>query len=134
MSDAQDNYEHSTPLPAYPWRQMVAWSMGLSLIVAVIVLFNLNERLPPKKDPTAANSEATDDSASFSGPSEKLKRTVVLPTLDSPVEAGKSAVWCATLPLAWQQLESDASKGPFDIEGAKDLCRSLRNSPDSGLD
>ncbi len=33
-----------------------------------------------------------------------LSATIVVPTLDTPVPAGKSAVWCSTMPLAWKEI------------------------------
>lgn len=36
----------------------------------------------------------------------ELNATVFVPTLDAPVPAGKSAVWCSTLPLAWKELRN----------------------------
>jgi hypothetical protein len=37
-----------------------------------------------------------------------LKDSVVLPTLDTPVPPGKSAIWCATIPLAWKEYRKIA--------------------------
>lgn len=35
--------------------------------------------------------------------------TVVTPTLDSPMVAGKNMVWCATFQMAWDELRTLAS-------------------------
>jgi hypothetical protein len=70
---------------------------------------------------------------SFNGTSEKLRHTAVLPALDAALPDRKSAIWCATLPLAWQRLEKDVVKAPLLLAGAEELCRSLSSSPSPGL-
>jgi hypothetical protein len=70
---------------------------------------------------------------SFVGSSRGLRRTVVVPTLGTRLPAGKSAVWCAALALAWQQLGKDLGNGPVELEGAGDLGRALGSLPDVGL-
>jgi hypothetical protein len=57
-----------------------------------------------------------------------------VPTLETRLEDGKSAMWCATMPLAWQKFEADVAKGPVDLQGIEKVCRDLRNAPDPGLD
>lgn len=70
----------------------------------------------------------------FDGPSDKLKHTIFVPTLDSPVPESKSALWCATLAMAWQQLEKDVAKGPIQIKGEEELSRALSRMPHAGAD
>jgi hypothetical protein len=70
---------------------------------------------------------------SFVGSSKGLQRTVIVPTLETPMPAGKSAIWCATLALAWQQMEKELGQGPVVLEGAEGLSRALGSLPDLGL-
>ena len=49
----------------------------------------------------------------------------VLPTLDSPIPAGKSAVWCASFGIAWRRLAQEVMNAPPLVRGAEDLCGSL---------
>jgi hypothetical protein len=70
---------------------------------------------------------------SFVGPSDRLQQTAVIPTLETPLPAGKSAVWCATLALAWQQMEKVLQNGPVVLEGAEEVSRALGGLPDVGL-
>jgi hypothetical protein len=56
---------------------------------------------------------------SFDSRSDQLKQTVVVPTLDTPFPAGKSALWCASFQIAWNRLKSDLAKGPVQIQGAE---------------
>jgi hypothetical protein len=57
---------------------------------------------------------------SVSAKSGDLKATVVVPTLDTPVSEGKSAVWCSTLALAWKEyrllvLKKRGASRPFFV-------------------
>jgi len=61
--------------------------------------------------------------------STALKGTVVLATLDSPVPAGKSAVWCATFGMAWKKLSADVFGRPVRVAGAEGLCERLDREP-----
>lgn len=65
---------------------------------------------------------------SFEGDSDRLERTVFVPTLDTPVPAGKSAVWCASFQLAWDKLKADIVKGPVEVTNAKEVCDRLNSA------
>ncbi len=66
---------------------------------------------------------------SHDGSSEKLSRTVVLPTLDEPLPKGKNAVWCASFQMAWDRFAMDALKQPPQVAGAEALCARLNAAP-----
>jgi hypothetical protein len=70
---------------------------------------------------------------SFIGTSDRLQRTAVVPTLETPLPVGKSVIWCATLALAWQEMEKALHSGPVALEGAEDVGRALSSLPDVGL-
>jgi hypothetical protein len=70
---------------------------------------------------------------SFVGSSERLQRTTVVLTLDTPLPAGTSVIWCASLALAWQEMEKTLHSGPVALEGAEDVSRALGSLPDIGL-
>lgn len=57
--------------------------------------------------------------------SSSLKDIAVLATLDAPIPAGKSAVWCGSFGIAWSRLAKDVVKGPPRIRGAEELCGRL---------
>jgi hypothetical protein len=67
-------------------------------------------------------------SATFEGDSDELGQTVVVPTLDTPIPHGQSAVWCASFQLAWDKLKSDVVKGPVAITNAKVVCDRLNRT------
>jgi hypothetical protein len=42
-------------------------------------------------------------------------------------------IWCATLALAWQQLEKKVGNGPLGLEGAEQVADAWSRLPDMGL-
>jgi hypothetical protein len=65
----------------------------------------------------------------FKGSSDTLERTVFVPTLETSLRPGRSAIWCATLSMAWQQLEMDVLKEPAELEGNSELAGQLNRAP-----
>jgi hypothetical protein len=57
------------------------------------------------------------------------KATAVLPTLDTPIPEGKSAVWCASFQMAWERLKRDVTKGPVRLTGAQQIAKRLNDAP-----
>src|SRR5262249_28386394 len=55
--------------------------------------------------------------------------TVVLPTLDTPIPEGKSALWCASFQMAWERLKRDVTKGPVRLTDAEEVTRRLNDAP-----
>jgi hypothetical protein len=86
-------------------------------------------RAPPEPD----KSFDALNPPSFVGSSKGLQRTVVIPTLESLLPAGKSAIWCATLALAWQEAERQLGTEPIVLAGGGDLSRAPSSLPDVGL-
>jgi hypothetical protein len=62
---------------------------------------------------------------SFDGDSDRLQQTVVVPTLDSPIPEGKSAVWCVSFQLAWNRLKEDLAREPIQLTNAQPLADRL---------
>src|SRR5262245_61995271 len=87
--------------------------LAAAVIVAGVVLL-------PRVWPGNPNVEHRPDRPSvrqepervFAGSSDRLQRTAILPTLDSPIPGGKSAIWCISLQLAWNVLKDDVAGGP----------------------
>ncbi len=104
------------------------------LVTVAVVLLGLNlavwVRFPEKElSPTSES----DPEPSFSGSSAELQHTIFVPTLQSRMPKNKSALWCATLPLAFQQLEKDVVRGPIELEGAGEVSRDLSRTPPAEL-
>jgi hypothetical protein len=58
-------------------------------------------------------------------PSDGFKATVMVPTLETPIPASKSAIWCGAFQLAWNRMKTDVAKEPLRIQGAEALCTIL---------
>jgi hypothetical protein len=70
----------------------------------------------------------------FSGESHELKRTQVLLSLDTPIEPGKNAVWCASFLSGWKALQNDLAGEPVELQGAEAYCEPLNTAIDPGDD
>jgi hypothetical protein len=61
----------------------------------------------------------------FDGDSDDLARTVVVPTLDTPLPEGQSAIWCSSFQIAWDRLAQEVAQGPIRLTGADELISRL---------
>jgi hypothetical protein len=69
-------------------------------------------------------------SPAFDGDAEDLRATDMVPTLDTPLRPGRSAVWCAGVPAMWKALEREVTQGPVKIEGGLPEADRLNAAPD----
>ncbi|MBI9017568.1 MAG: hypothetical protein JEZ07_09950 [Phycisphaerae bacterium] len=51
----------------------------------------------------------------FDGNSDKLQQTMIVPTLDTPMEDGKNIIWCSSFQLAWNELKDDIVKDSLQL-------------------
>ncbi len=72
--------------------------------------------------------EGPEEPISFDGDSANLQHTAIVPTLDTPIPEGQSAVWCASLQLAWDKLKTDVIKGPVQITNRDAVCDRLNKA------
>ena len=70
----------------------------------------------------------------FSGESKKLQKTIILPTLDTPIEKCKNNIWCSSFQLAWNKMEIGLIKDPITIKGAEGLVERLNKAKQSNSD
>jgi hypothetical protein len=68
---------------------------------------------------------------SFDGSSDQLQQTVIVPTLDSPIPEGKSAIWCVSFQLAWNRLKDDVAKEPLRLTNAQPIADRLNQADHS---
>jgi hypothetical protein len=54
----------------------------------------------------------------FKGDSSNLRATQIVPTLDTPIEEGKNAIWCASFQLAWNTMEEEVLNSPAILDRA----------------
>ena len=64
----------------------------------------------------------------FDGPSSELARTEIVAAFESPIAAGRNAVWCSTFQVAWNRLCDDPFGAPIRIEGAEEAVGLLDSS------
>ena len=70
----------------------------------------------------------------FSGSSDSLKRTTVVPTLDSTFEQNKNIIWCSSFQLAWNRMKEDVIGAPVQVVGAEELAARLNAAEQSAAD
>lgn len=77
---------------------------------------------------SAGDATGPDLPPTFVGESDHLQQTAIVPTLDTPIPDGQSAVWCASFQLAWDKLKAEVVKGPVEITNAKTVCDRLNKA------
>src|SRR5262245_38442081 len=113
------------------------WKLFFFLLIMALVLLAANVLIRVKWSDKQVVADADEDEAptpaTFTGSSNELNQTAIVPTLESPLPEGKSAVWCATLALAWQELERQREKKPLELEENNDIALALSRTPDPEL-
>jgi len=71
---------------------------------------------------------------SFSGKSNSLKQTSIVPTLDSPCPKNKNVIWCSSFQLAWNQMKDDVIGEPIHVVEAEELANLLNSAEQSTAD
>jgi hypothetical protein len=70
----------------------------------------------------------------FDDTSEKLQRTVIVPTLDTPMPEGKNVIWCSSFQLAWNKLKRDIVRGPISLNEGQEVADRLNSAVQSESD
>lgn len=65
---------------------------------------------------------------------DSLEQTVVVPTLDTPIPEGKSAIWCASFQMAWNKMKSKVAMGPIQFKDKNETADRLNSSAASEKD
>jgi hypothetical protein len=110
-------------------KRLIAEILILAALVVTGALIYWPESWKPKKPNLLSEPERA-----FAGSSELLKRTVVVPTLDTSIPEKKSAVWCISVQLAWNRLKSDITKEPVKLTKAQEIADLLNNAEESESD
>jgi hypothetical protein len=104
-----------TPMSRRKWGLVAGTLLAVGVVVGLVWWVNKKPAPPPLDTGPFA----------FDGPSEQLKSTVIVPTLDTPTEPGKNIVWCASFALAWKQAEKKIAIGPVQLPGAQSVADRL---------
>ena len=70
----------------------------------------------------------------FSGKSDLLEKTVIVPTLDCSHPEKKNIIWCSSFQLAWNQMKDDVIGEPVKVIGAEELAACLNTAEQSASD
>jgi WD40 repeat protein len=84
--------------------------------------------------PQATAKQKPPPGPTFSGPSDQLRQTIILPTLDSPIPAGKSAIWCSSFQIAWNQIKNTITNGPVQLSPGDPMVALLNRAQESEAD
>ena len=112
-------------------RMGLVWRLGaIAAVLAGYAAFKLLSQAPPEPAPEPDNPA----DRTFDGDSAKLERTVVVPTLDTPMPKGKNVIWCASFQIAWNHLKDDVIKEPVRVANAEEVAARLNKAPQSEAD
>ncbi len=78
--------------------------------------------------------EYSQKTETFSGSSDSLKQTIIVPTLDSPCPQNKNVVWCSSFQLAWNRMKNDVIGAPVEVVGAEELAARLNDAKQTDAD
>jgi hypothetical protein len=70
----------------------------------------------------------------FSGNSDSLMQTIIVPTLDSLCAKNKNVIWCSSFQLAWNRMKDDVIGAPVEVVGAQELAARLNTAEQSDAD
>ncbi len=73
-------------------------------------------------------------SVTFSGDSNSLTQTAIVPSLDSPCPKNKNIIWCSSFQLAWNQMKNDVIGEPIQVVEAEELAARLNTAKQSSAD
>jgi len=73
-------------------------------------------------------------SEAFSGSSQSLQQTVIVPTLDTPCPPGKNVIWCSSFQLAWNEIRDKVVGAPLEVAGAEEIAARLNVAKQSSSD
>jgi hypothetical protein len=82
----------------------------------------------------AQRQEYASKTETFSGSSESLKQTVIVPTLDTPCPPNKNVVWCSSFQLAWNEIRDKVIGAPLEVVGAEEVAARLNLAKQSSFD
>ena len=105
-------------------RRLLAYGIIVAVIAAFCILF-----LPGLGSRTRNHGGPVE--MVFDGPSDQLKRTVIVPTLDTPMPEGKNVIWCASFQLAWNEMRDEIVGEPIRIAKAEEIAARLNNAKSS---
>ena len=100
-------------------KKMMKVSMGVVIVFLLTLLVGCRDY---------KEGEYVEPGLAFEGDSGKLEHTVIVPTLDSPVQKGSNVIWCGSFGMAWGQMIKDVVKEPIKLAQANEVAERLNKS------
>ncbi|MHB0938012.1 MAG: hypothetical protein ACYC6A_16610 [Armatimonadota bacterium] len=88
------------------------------VVLAVLLIKKRADHVPP----------------AFEGNSSALTGSVIIHTLDTPLPAEKTGIWCSSFQLAWNHMRDDVVKGPIKLKDAQPIADRLNQGKESEAD
>jgi hypothetical protein len=107
--------------------------VALASCVAAILILGCEKPVAHRR-PKGQPSPPDHSPPALVAATSELKRTVVVPTLDTPLPEGKSAIWCSSFQLAWNRVEKDFTSGAVQLRHAETLAGRLHKAQKSEAD
>lgn len=108
-------------------RRLSGFPRRTLLLVVLAVVFPGCRPDPMERKPLQTH-EVPPSPVTFQGASTDLERSVVVPTLDTPMPPGKNVIWCGSFQEAWNKLKEDVVKEPVELDRAADLADRLNRA------
>jgi len=70
----------------------------------------------------------------YIGSTNDLKKTVVVPTLDTPIPQNKNVIWCSSFQLAWNEMKNSVIEEPIKLIDAEELANKMNNASQTKKD
>lgn len=105
------------------------------LIVPVVILVPVLVVVGPRFWRYAGGRvEYATKAPTFSGGSDGLKQTVIVPTLDTPIPPGRNVIWSSSFQLAWNEVRDKVIGAPLEVPDAGELAARLNDAKQAASD
>jgi len=106
---------------------VVAIIVGLAVVAAILWATRFSRYFVQR-------IEYSHKTETFSGKSDSLEQTIIVPTLDGPCPKNKNVIWCSSFQLAWNRMKDDVIGAPVEVARAEELAASLNTAEQSDAD
>ncbi len=112
-------------------RSLKLVSFGGTVIAAAwVILFCKNVAFPT----ILGQIELANKTATYTGVSDILTQTMIVPTLDTPIAKDKNIIWCSSFQIAWNDLQENIFGEPVQLINAEGGTNRLNRAKQSRQD
>jgi hypothetical protein len=108
--------------------------VALAGLLSALLIVGCDQPVAKRSRPKGQPSPPDNSPPSLVASTSDLKRTVVVPTLDTPFPKTQSAIWCSSFQLAWNRVEKDFTGGPVQLRNAEVMAGRLNRAEESEAD